>query len=429
MLDQSPSKTSSSHCAFSTMRLPANPSTDTIRQRFLHSIRDACSEWMGQEQLEKKSSCDGGIQLNPDQNVAKFMSLLVNALRADLPPAVTFALDGLSFSVWKQGVAYPNDILLPVTSVVPSTSTTAWSSILSGTLPSEHGILGAAFLVSAAEGCYSLRHSIRYSADIAVPCTFNEPLIYFTNANLFATLKDLGYACQYRGQPRYATESRFLRDLAYCADLIPLENADHLHFSPCELVEEIIKQTRTALTSTERPLYQFNMVNFDSYVHCHGYDDSLFEALVLLRQEIDSLLRQFPEVCISGISDHGMIRQACRSNKSILSDTSVLQMSRYNPGGAGRILFFYPRPEAYADLWNLLSERIGNDGILFTRETFLTKYIGSTSEEVASRVGDIVAIAQTDAFPSALPSALFEHGGLSTDEMMAGMCFFGAPEK
>lgn len=393
----------------------------------MHSVRDDCVNWADEKSLVARNTCEGEVHIDLNQNISKFPELLVHALQHDCPPSVTFALDGLNFAAWKEQVARPHDILLPATTVVPSTSTTAWTSILSGTLPSDHGIFGAAFFLPEASGCYSLRHSVRYSGEGAIPCAIDSSILCSNHPTLFDRLKKLGYLCQYRGQPRYATDSPFLRNLANGADLIPLPYADELHSSPFDLVSEIIDQTRCGLVESRgRPLYQFNMINFDTYVHRNGYDSKLFEALNFLRQQIGTLQREFPKLCVAGISDHGMVRQSCESADSLLTDPVVIKLSQHLPGGAGRILFFYPRREGAGKLWEHLHQKLGGSGYLFDKQGFVSRYLQGATGPFIERIGDIVAVARTASFPSAMPSALFEHGGLTADEMIAGICFFGA---
>jgi len=149
-----------------------------------------------------------------------------------------------------------------------------------------------------------------------------------------------------------------------------------------------------------------------------GYTGAFIDAVAALAERMREFRTRFDRLSILAVADHGMIRQTPRLKTPLIKDVEILRLSRHNPGGAGRILFFYPSKGCHAEMWALLNQRLGQSGLLLSRSEYIERYYGLGTYDT-QRIGDIVAVAKDAAFPSASIDDMHEHGALSPEEMLS----------
>jgi hypothetical protein len=97
----------------------------------------------------------------------------------------------------------------------------------------------------------------------------------------------------------------------------------------------------------------------------------------------------------------------------------LLDLCRCAVGGGGRVIYIYPKDGLAGAARDRMSELVGREGIVMTRQEFVAAYHAGPLLLEPERIGDLVAVAGDGSFPGAMPDASFEHGGVSREEMLA----------
>jgi hypothetical protein len=240
-------------------------------------------------------------------------------------------------------------------------------------------------------------------------------------ATLFTELDSMGFHCEFMGLDHEFTCLSFWRQISEGADLVDYQNGDRMGSDPEANAACLAKQIEERVKEHIREGESFCCVAFLNcvrYISQHGYSKPINNAICEFAKRMCLLRSQFNNVAILAVADHGMIQQKPTLKIPLIVDQEILTLSRHKPGGAGRILFFYPKEGCFLSMWALLEQRIGENGKLYSREEYIQKYYG-TGVYGPERIGDIVAVALNERFPSASIHDAFEHGGLHEEEMLS----------
>jgi hypothetical protein len=156
------------------------------------------------------------------------------------------------------------------------------------------------------------------------------------------------------------------------------------------LVESAIASVETQLGQASRRARIFCYINFDDYVHDHGYDETMAEALLRLERGV----RRWTErgVDVVAISDHGVV--PCDVTPERVTAFERLgdePLSRLGIGGAGRVRWLYPHPRQEDRLIAMCEDLIGRDGVVLTAEALQASGF-FPGDAVASGIGEIVVL-------------------------------------
>ena len=120
-------------------------------------------------------------------------------------------------------------------------------------------------------------------------------------------------------------------------------------------------------------------------------------------------------------SDHGMVRtRAPRPLLDLWRRINSEENCVLPPGGAGRVLWSYPKRESTREVHARLSEALDDRALVVYREELTDLGLMKMNEKLAKRVGSVVALATGTEFP--LPDSdprPYEHGSILPDEMLA----------
>lgn len=383
----------------------------------------ATKGWVGEDELLQEEMGTFGVKYQPQQNVGQLKpiaSALAEQLQHNL---IICAFDSVSYFCFQEACAAYARRVSPVTSTVPSTSMTAWTSIFRGSHPREHGVYGTVFYLEEEQETISFLR--RKLADEKKEGVFPW-LGKSAGETLFTELNASGYKCSFYGLGSDLTQLSFFNQIASGATVHDMPQGELMEFDlqaySNYLVDVINEEVLTRRQSEEK----FCSVAFMScarYIARHGITAHLQESLRSFAAAMQLIKRDNDKLSIVAVSDHGMVPQQPILSLPLIHDEEILDLCRHRPGGAGRILFFYPKQEDFPKVWELLECKIGDTGQLFTRAAFIDKYYqGNTYQH--SRIGDIVAVAKDRRFPSAGLNEAYEHGGLDADEMTSFISLF-----
>ncbi|MGN7778244.1 alkaline phosphatase family protein [Mycolicibacterium sp. 22603] len=200
-------------------------------------------------------------------------------------------------------------------------------------------------------------------------------------------------------------------------------------FSSGDLVDGVL----TALAAADRTLVYAYHGDLDLTGHVRGPQS---ESWALELQQIELTIRLIAERLPAGsalivTADHGMVQVA---DPVDFDNTAVLQAGVRTLGGEPRARHVYTRPGAADEVAVTWRETLGHDFTVLTRaEVTAAGWFGpSVREQFAPRIGDVVAVANTDravirSGAEPLQSNLLgHHGSLTPAEMLVPLYTFAA---
>lgn len=287
----------------------------------------------------------------------------------------------------------------PITTVAPSTTATALTSLTTGMTPAEHGVVGYRLRLGSAQVLNVLRWSTP-SGD----------------ARRFAPPSSLQRQAPFCGlSPPVVTRADFERSGFSAAHLAGSE------FVGWQTPSGIPVQVRRLLGEGERLVYAY-YPGLDTVAHAHGFGDLYDAELVAVDRLVAELIDALPPgACLVAVSDHGQVEVGERLMPipdEILRLTSLLS-------GEGRFRWLHARPGAVAALAEAAEGHFGELAWVRTRAQAEAEdwFGGKLDAEVASRLGDVVLAASAPvAFEDPADTGnlrlVSRHGSLTADEML-----------
>jgi hypothetical protein len=346
-----------------------------------------------------------GIRPHPRQSIAAIAQLLL-AFDGDL---VVLALDGVGWEV--AATVFSPDLLIPLTSVFPSTSISAWLTALTGRSVAEHRVPGVCFRAVGAQVLYDCFAE----GNLRGPPTGAEP-----PPPVFAELARRGVRCSVN-LGEVATWPSYWRDLlSHGARVLPARaDWDRLRDDPRGMADAAIAELDRAI-----PALVWSWINADDHVHAHGYTPELLEALRRLGGFAERLASR--GFTVLAFSDHGLVPSSCpayvRDGWAAITGPELCVLP---PGGAGRVRWCYPRPGRAAEVADRLSALLGDSALIMDPGQLDDAGLLAVDESLAWAIGDLICIALDAPFPVPDPGAAFEHGSITTGEMIVPLAVWG----
>ena len=345
-----------------------------------------------------------------------------DALGALLPPAartadqvVLLVLDGLG---WEQLRARPHlaptlssaaGVERPITSIAPTTTAAALTSITTGTPPSRHGILG----YRLAEGDQILN------------------MLRWTLGPAAADARQAVPATAYQQQPPFAGSPQPVPVVSKADFGGTGFTAAHLGDAPMldyRVPSSLPVEVSQAL-GTGAPLVYAYYDGIDRVAHAHGlgaHYDAELRATDRLVAEIVSDLPSGAVVVVT--ADHGQIDVGAAVE--VLGRDAMALVRFFS--GEGRFRWLHARPGAAADLLALAAERYGATTWVRSRDQVVDEgwFGGPLTARFAERLGDVVlaphaAIAFADPADTGENRLRARHGSLTPDEMLVPLLALG----
>ncbi len=301
---------------------------------------------------------------------------------------------------------FPEPII--VTSTFPSTTTTALTSIFTGSLPAEHGMLG--FILFLKEYGF-LTNMIELS-----PFGYGRDLLK-DRMDFSLPVKTVFQMLSERGLssasliPSVYTKSGLSRMLHFGSQIVGYTSIGDM----------LVKLTD--LSKGDFSLITAYVPYVDKTGHVENEESYLEEASVVLM----ALNRRIREISRSAAvlitADHGMIRTPKEKEIWWSPEDEVMEYLEMPPAGERRMMHLYSRdPDS---LIGYLEERYGDFGVFLKKEESSELFGG-----YHRRVGDVILIALEDfsfnfRYRREEISLSGMHGGLSDFEMLVPVIFFG----
>ncbi len=357
----------------------------------------------------------------------------LDALAEDADQIIVCLIDALALHRFQQWISavdttiYPiirNGHLFPLTSVVPSTTSAALTTLWTGRSPSEHGILGyELFLREYGMVANMITHSPMSISD-------SSGLLYRAGFDPEHALpvSTLGPHLQQAGVEVHAFLNRAIR----------YSGLSQMHYSGVALHSfgSMIDLWVSARQLAEQPIERRRLIwcyygNLDTLSHHFGPDSERAEAE--FRAFIYSLQTFFLKPLSSSarrktrlilLADHGQITTQNNPDYVLSNHPSLLRKLQIMPTGENRLTDLYPRPGQADNLAEYFDQTWGTQFILIPSSHALHSGLfgpGKAAPEAPFRLGNQIAISTDHAYLwwANKPNPLIgRHGGLSQEEML-----------
>jgi predicted AlkP superfamily pyrophosphatase or phosphodiesterase len=313
-----------------------------------------------------------------------------------------------------------------ITSVVPTTTATALTSISTGMPPSSHGIVGYRLAVTHLTAIDCASGSAAYDASGFVGSDGAA-------RDSVAVLNVLRWRTE-RGDARVSLPPRiFQPSPAFRGLSVPsVTRADFAatgfsaaHLEGARIVgwqvpSTIVVAVRELLTDGA-PFVHAYYDGPDKVAHEHGLDEHYAAELRALDRLIADLLDVLPRgACLVVTSDHGQVQVGTSAR---LPANELLEAS-WLISGEGRFRWFHARPGAQRALQEAATSFHGHEAWVRTLEQVRDEgwFGGPLSDEVAARLGDVALVAREpvaflDPADTGETRLAARHGSLTAAEM------------
>ncbi len=308
---------------------------------------------------------------------------------------IVLALDGIPLALARQH--WPHADIEAMSSVFPTTSSSAWLSSVTGQTVAEHGIPGVVFRLDGPEpiNVYDFR------GELAVP----------DRGSLFSDAVAAGYRAIALSADLEAAPGPWLDALLRDAHRVGDDRfyARSEALSAQELVDSVraaVARERRQRTGTPQLIWCF--VEVDRHIHRYGYDAHALDVLT----RIDALASAWAAdgVEVIAYSDHGLVpTRHVPDIQAAIDDVS--RRFRCAAGGAGRTRWFYPLEQDREAMSDFLRARFGGIArVAHAAECFDAGMLAR------GRVGDVLLIAEGDEFTT-FDGHCYDHGSWTPTEV------------
>lgn len=309
---------------------------------------------------------------------------------------VILAVDGIPYDL--AVAVWPNAAISRMSSVFPTTSSTAWLSSLTGVDTECHGVPGVVFKDASGE----MIHIFEYKGPLRSP----------TTGNIFSDSAQIGYfpiSVMGDWEPYDCTWREALLDHSetvrghrfYTSDT--MLDAETLHQSLTEAIRQCLNDY-----AAKSPLLVWCFIDADQRIHHHGYDEEIIRFLKLVDEFAVELSRE--GMIVIAHSDHGLIPTA--HNREIEQFLEQLQVETgCTMGGAGRTRWLYAHASSVAALVTRLKDCLPSTVSVFDADD-----VFSPGSLARSRVGDVILMATAEDFIT-ISGHRFDHGSCTETEL------------
>jgi Type I phosphodiesterase / nucleotide pyrophosphatase len=374
--------------------------------------------WLGAEPL-------AGLPLRPEltisppNDIRRVILIVVDAL--SLHRLQSWMADGTA-PVWSHLSELGQ--LAAITSVVPSTTSTALTSLWTGRSPSEHGVVGYELWLK--------EYGVVSNMILHAPITFENDAGSLAragfNPELFLNLPTLGsylttqgirsYALQNRSIIRSGLSQMFLKDVQVHGYLTSTELWVNLR----HLIES---------NPTTRQYFWVYTGQIDHYSHYYHPDDERVAA------ELGEFSRSFEQNFLERLSpalrrhtlilltaDHGMLATQRSPHYDLRNHPNLSRLLHILPTGEHRLMYLFTRPGKADEIRDYYEKTWRGQFVFLDPSDAVAKGLygpGKPNSHLADRMGDLIAAARDDAYlwwADKENPLIGQHGGLSAEEMI-----------
>ncbi len=359
------------------------------------------------------SSIAGAFQSNLDANTA--LSLLPSSQISDANNVVLFIIDGLGYQYLMQnGDAsfLRRHLKSKMTSVFPSTTATAITSIMTGLSPQAHGIAGWHTYYKEADAIlaplpFKVRANNSSRSQILPQNIFNQNT-YFDSLGVKS----------YVFTPEKLIKSPYSIAMSGSAERMPYQN-----------MRDLIDQVLKLIKQPQRKYIYAYWPEFDSIAHQYGVASEQTKQHFF---EIDGMFQRFFQIAAGSDSaviisaDHGFIDTSADEVIHIEDHPDLAHYLIMPLSGEPRAAYCYVKPQHKIDFKAYVKSNLQNVCTAYKSEQLIQQgYFGKglMHPKFADRIGDYTLIMKeqyviTDQLPGEKPFNMVGiHGGVSAAEM------------
>lgn len=282
----------------------------------------------------------------------------------------------------------------------PSTTSVSLATLMTGSMPNEHGMLG--YTVRVPHSDNRVLNALKWDERI-------DPVIWQPKETFFEIGARNGIEVSHVAAKRYE-DTGFTRAVFRGAK-----------YRGANLYPDLVTETVAALQKT--PAFVYLYVNdLDVAGHVAGYgSDKWLEALRMIDNLVGQLRSGLPKdtrIWITG--DHGMMNAG---EKKVIGRDNLLLTEVSTIAGEPRARHIYlARPEINNEIADLWRSELGDFATIYTREAAINAGLfgAPMPPEFALRIGDLIAVSNGDGIlidpaREKLESAMVGHHGGMTD--------------
>ncbi|HSB67619.1 MAG TPA: alkaline phosphatase family protein [Anaerolineales bacterium] len=375
-------------------------------------------QWLGVEPLAALP-LRPELTIRPPNDIRRVIIVLVDAL--SLHRLQRWMADGTA-PVWD--TLADQGQLAALTSVVPSTTSTALTTLWTGRSPAEHGVVGYELWLK--------EFSVVSNMILHSPITFENDAGSLAragfNPELFLNLPTLGshlashgirsYALQHRSILRSGLSQMFLKDVEVHGYLTSTELWVNLR----HLVES---------NPTTRQYFWVYTGQIDHYSHYYHPDDErvaaefsefsrTFERHFLER--LSPALRRHTLILLT--ADHGMLATHKSGLYDLRNHPGLTRLLHILPTGEHRLMYLFTRPGKAGEIREYYDKTWPGQFVFFDPSEAVARGLygpGTPHPRLSDRMGDLIAAARRDAYiwwADKENPLIGQHGGLSDEEMI-----------
>ena len=367
-----------------------------------------------------------GLEVNP------LTSEITNPLGSGIRRVVLILVDALAFHrlqkwmgnapVW--GKLIQEGVLAPLTSVVPSTTSSALTTLWTGLSQATHGIIGYEMWLKeyGIVGDMILHSPITFKGAVgSLELAGFSPYSFLLQPTLGSHLKVHGVKT-YSSTHRSIANSGLSRMLMQDVEVRPFSTPASMWVSIRNLIER----------APDEWIYVWTYWGqVDGISHYHGPDDERAEAEFLYYsaafeefffKKLSPEIRKDTLVILT--ADHGQTPTPLNPNYVLSNHHDLNQLLRIKPTCENRLVFLYPRPGQTQAVQDYILEHWPERFQLITHETALQAGLfgpGPHHPDLGDRIGDLIAIARQDTYlwwANQDDFLLGRHGSLHHQDML-----------